>query len=284
VEYLGHVIRPGGVHVLEKNLRALRGLRCPETQTQMKSFLGMCGVYRRFVADSAKIAKPLTALTSTKLPKRLPPPREEETKAFEDLRRRLLAAPILALRGRDGHYIVDLDASYEQLCFCLQQQHPDGEYHPIGYYSSALLPAEKNYFSTEIEALGVAWAVSYLRSYLEGAEFLFRCAHRALLSVLTNMSPNARINRWRLRLLEYISEIRQKPGKDHKLVDGLSRPPTEGLDSTPLDEDIPVLAIEARESDALEAAPPAEVPRGALTAQEIILGQADDAFCKELLR
>jgi len=69
VEYLGHFIRPGRVHVLEKNLRALRGLR-PETQTQMKSFLGMCGVYRRFVADFARIAKPLTALTSTKLLKR----------------------------------------------------------------------------------------------------------------------------------------------------------------------------------------------------------------------
>jgi len=51
VEYLGHVIRPGRVHVLEKNLRALRGLRYPETQTQMKSFLGTCGVYRRFMAD-----------------------------------------------------------------------------------------------------------------------------------------------------------------------------------------------------------------------------------------
>ena len=47
VEYLGHFIGPGRVHVLEKNLRALRGLRYPETQTQMKSFLGMCGVYRR---------------------------------------------------------------------------------------------------------------------------------------------------------------------------------------------------------------------------------------------
>jgi len=65
VEYLGHVIRPGRVHVLEKNLRALRGLRYPEIQTQMKSFLGMCGVYPRFVADFAKIGKPLTALTST---------------------------------------------------------------------------------------------------------------------------------------------------------------------------------------------------------------------------
>jgi len=85
VEYLGHVIRPGRVHVLEKNLRALRGLRYPETRTQMKCFLGICGVYRRFVADFAKISKHLVALTSTKLPKRLPPPREEEKKDFEEL-------------------------------------------------------------------------------------------------------------------------------------------------------------------------------------------------------
>jgi len=58
VEYLCHVIRPGLVHVLEKNLRALRGFRYPETQTQMKSFMGMCGVYRHFIADFAKISKP----------------------------------------------------------------------------------------------------------------------------------------------------------------------------------------------------------------------------------
>jgi len=280
-EYLGHVIRPGRVHVLDKNLRAPEGLRYPETQTQMKSFLGMCGVYRRFVADFAKIAKPLTALTSIKLPERSPPPREEESKAFEELRGRLFAGPILALPSRDGRYIVDVDAGYEQLGCCLQQQQPDGEYHPIGYYSRALLPAEKNYFATEIEALGVVWAVTYLRSYLEGAEFLVRCDHRALLLALTNMSPNARINSWRLRLSEYTYEIRHKPGKENKVADALSRLPTEGLDSTPLDEDIPVLAIETRASDALEAASPAEAPMGALTAQEIFLGQAEDAFCKE---
>jgi len=144
----------------------MRGLRYPETQTQMKSFLGMRGIYRRILVDFAKIAKPLTALMSTKLPRRLPSPREKKTTAFEELQGRLLAAPILALHRRDGQYIVDVDASYEQLGCCLQQQQPDGEYHPIGYYSRAFLPAEKNYFATEIEALGVFWAVTYLRSYL----------------------------------------------------------------------------------------------------------------------
>jgi len=98
------------------------------------------------------------------------------------------------------------------------------------------------------------------------------------------MSPNARINRWRLRLSEYTYEIRHKPGKDHMVADALSRLPTEGLDSTLLDQDIPVLAVETRASDALEAAAPAEAPMGALTAQEIILGQAEDAFYKKGLK
>ena len=167
-----------------------------------------------------------------------------------------MAAPILSLPRRDGRYIFDVDASYDQLGCFLQQQHPDGEYQPIGYYRRALLPAEKNYFATELEALGVVWAVTYVSPFLEGAELLVRCDHRALLSVLTNMSPNARINRWRLRVSQYIYEIRHKPGKDHKVADVLSRLPTEGLESTPLDEDVPVLAVETRASDALEAASP----------------------------
>jgi len=140
----------------------------------------MCEVYRRFAADFAKIAKPLTALTSTQLPKKPPRPSGKKTDAFEILRGRLLDAPILALPKRHGHYIVDVDASYEQRGCCIQWQQSDGEYHSLGYYSRALLPAEKNHFATEIEALGVVWAVIYLRSYLEGAKCLLRCDHRAL--------------------------------------------------------------------------------------------------------
>jgi len=98
------------------------------------------------------------------------------------------------------------------------------------------------------------------------------------------MSPNARINRWRLRLSEYTYEIRHKPGKDRKAADALSSLPTKGLDSTPLDEEVPVLAVKTRASDALEAASLAEAPMGTLTAQEIILGQAEDAFCTERLK
>jgi len=46
-----------------------------------------------------------------------------------------------------------------------------------------------------------------------------------------------------------------------------------------VDEDILIMAIETRASEVLEAASPAEAPVGALTAQNIFLGQAQDTFC-----
>jgi len=49
VEYLGHIVRPGQMHVHNKNVDALQHSKFPTTQTQLKSILGMCNVYRRFV-------------------------------------------------------------------------------------------------------------------------------------------------------------------------------------------------------------------------------------------
>jgi len=51
-----------------------------------------------------------------------------------------------------------------------------------------------------------------------------------------------------------------------------------------LDEDIPVIAVETRASDALKEASPEEAPMGALSAREIMLGQAEDAFCQARLK
>ena len=64
----------------------------------------------------------------------------------------------------------------------------------------------------------------------------------------------------------------------------LSRLPTEGLDTSHLDEDIPVLAVETRARDALKKATPKAAPMGALSARDIILGQAEDAFCQARLK
>jgi len=54
VEYLRHIVRPGQLHVHNKNVDALKHASFPTTRTQLKSFWGMCNVYPRFVTDFAK--------------------------------------------------------------------------------------------------------------------------------------------------------------------------------------------------------------------------------------
>ena len=62
VDYLGHVIRPWHLSVAEKNTAALKVAKHPTTQTELRSFLGLCNVYRRFVKGFSKIAVPLNLL------------------------------------------------------------------------------------------------------------------------------------------------------------------------------------------------------------------------------
>jgi len=135
VEYLGHVVRPGRIGVNEKNLKALRRAKFPRTQTQMRSFLGMCNVYWRFVSNYTKVASPLNLLVSSKLPKHLDPPTQVKQMVFDRLRELLCNPPVLAIPRVEGHYIVDVDASYDQLGCCLLQKQPTGEYLPVGYFS-----------------------------------------------------------------------------------------------------------------------------------------------------
>jgi len=73
VEYLGHVFRPGQLLVNQKNITSLAQALPPRNQTELKSFLGMCNVYRRFIKHYAHIAKPLAKRTSKKLPHVLAP-------------------------------------------------------------------------------------------------------------------------------------------------------------------------------------------------------------------
>ena len=57
-EYLGHVVRPGRLSVNEKNLKAIKEAIFSQTQTQLRNFLGMCNVYRRFTVDFAMVRVP----------------------------------------------------------------------------------------------------------------------------------------------------------------------------------------------------------------------------------
>jgi len=129
VEDLSHVVRPGRLRVNEKTLKAIKKAVFPKTQTQLRSYLGMCNVYvhvyRQFTVDFAKTAKPLNDLNSVMLPKPLSPRTTKTEAAFDKLREQLCHPPILMIPRKKGTCIIDVDGIYGQLGCSILKQHPD---------------------------------------------------------------------------------------------------------------------------------------------------------------
>nr|GEU52864.1 hypothetical protein [Tanacetum cinerariifolium] len=63
VHFLSHVVNSKGIHVDPIKIRAVKNWKSPKTPTELYSFLGLAGYYRRFIVNFLKIAKPLTLLT-----------------------------------------------------------------------------------------------------------------------------------------------------------------------------------------------------------------------------
>ncbi|GJX22396.1 hypothetical protein Tco_0226841 [Tanacetum coccineum] len=63
VHFLSHVMNSEGIHVDLSKIKAVKDWKPSKTPTEICSFLGLVGYYKRFIANFLKIAKPLTLLT-----------------------------------------------------------------------------------------------------------------------------------------------------------------------------------------------------------------------------
>ncbi|GJR61092.1 putative nucleotidyltransferase, ribonuclease H [Tanacetum coccineum] len=94
VQFLGHVINGNRIHVDPSKIEAVKNWKAPRTPTEVRSFLGLAGYYRRFIENFSKIAKSLTILTQKSKTFNWG---EEQEYAFQTLKDKLCNAPVLAL-------------------------------------------------------------------------------------------------------------------------------------------------------------------------------------------
>ncbi|KAD3642141.1 hypothetical protein E3N88_31365 [Mikania micrantha] len=199
VAFLGHVISAEGIMIDPAKVEAITKWPTPTSVTEIRSFLGLAGYYRRFVEGFSKIVLPLTQLLRKGVKYSW---NDECEKSFQELKKRLVSAPILSLPSGTGGYQIYSDASKKGLG-CVLMQH------------------------------GKIW-----RHYLCGDSCDIFTNHKSLKYIFTQKELNMRQRRWLELLKDYDTNIQYHPGKANVVVDALSRKSSGMLSSLHLQQEI----------------------------------------------
>lgn len=221
VKFLGHIVSGNGLSPCPDKISAVMDWPCPRTVTQIRSFLGLCSYYRKFVKGFAEIARPLHKLTE----KGVPFVWSEECEAsWVRLKTALTSAPILAYPKEEDDFILDTDASGHSLGAVLSQVQGSQE-RVIAYYSRSFSKAQRNMCVTRRELFAIVDSVKHFHHFLYGRPVVVRTDHGALRWLLSFKNPEGQMARWLETLGTYDLQIVHRAGKSHQNADALSRRP-----------------------------------------------------------
>ena len=162
VQFLGHVISAQGIAMDPAKVEAVVKWESPKSATEIRSFEGLAGYYRRFIEGFSKIVATLTLLTRKDQPFTWTDKCEE---SFQELKRRLTSAPILVIPDVGKPFEVYYDASHLELGCVLMQ-----EKKAVAYASRQLKVHERNYPTHDLELAAIVFTLKIWRDYPEGAE------------------------------------------------------------------------------------------------------------------
>nr|GEV44870.1 hypothetical protein [Tanacetum cinerariifolium] len=131
VHFLGHVVNKEGIRVDSSKIKAVKNWKPLKAPTEICSFLGLAGYYRRFIANFSKTLKDM-----------------------------LCDAPILALPEGPNDFVVYYDASNQGFgCVWIQRNKV------IAYAFRQLKIHEKNYNTHDLELGAVRWWIELFSDY-----------------------------------------------------------------------------------------------------------------------
>jgi len=214
VAYLGHVISEQGVNMDPSKVAAVEAWPRPRTLRALRGFLGLTGYYRKFIASYGAVAAPLTAL----LKREAFMWSDDAERAFVDLKRALMTAPLLQLPDFSKKFVVDCDASGSGFGAVLHQG--DGA---IAYFSRAVAPQHAKLPAYERELIGLVKAVKHWRPYIWGRPFTVRTDHWSLKFLLDQRLTTIPQHTWVSKLFGYDFSVEYRPGKQNVAADALSR-------------------------------------------------------------
>ena len=177
-------------------IEVITNLSPPQTQKEVRSFLGNARYYRRFINDFTKIVAPLFKL----LVKDVNFVWDNSYQiSFEDLKLKLSYTPILRGPNWTLPFHISIDTSDSTLDVVLGQK--EGQQHYAIYFiSKNLTPVELNYKVAEKEFLAVIYAINKFHHYITCYKILVHTNHSAIRYLMNKLITNGRITIWLLLL------------------------------------------------------------------------------------
>jgi len=162
--FLGFIVTNKGIEMEPERIQAIVDWPLPRSVTDVRSFLGFAGFYRRFIKGYSKITVPLTDLLKGdgKDDFQL---NSDAIAAFQELKQRFQEAPILVHFNPDAPLRLETDASGFAIGAILAQLLLD-RWHPVAYMSRKLSPVELRYTTPDTELLAIQEAFRTWRHYL----------------------------------------------------------------------------------------------------------------------
>ena len=277
VKFLGHVLDQSGIHPDPDKVQGIHDFPPCRDVSEVRTFMGMVNQLGKFSPRIASVSQPIRELLKKDVAWCWD---HAQQSAFEELKRILSSAPVLAFYSPSYPTIVSADASSYGIGAVISQQQPSGEWQPVSFQSRSLTPTERRYAQIEKEALALTWACERFSDYLIGKHFVIETDHKPLVPLLSTTPLNSvppRVLRFRLRLLRYDFSIVHIPGKDHIIADALSRSPSSCVLS--MDE---VTLLDEAEYYVNETL--AYLPASDARLEEIRKHQAADPTCQALFQ
>ncbi|RDX65499.1 Retrovirus-related Pol polyprotein from transposon 17.6, partial [Mucuna pruriens] len=218
---LGHLVSNRGIEVDKSKIDSISSLPNPTSVREVRSFLGHAGFYRRFIKNFSKLALPLSKLLQKDVEFNFDQPCSE---AFQELKNRIISAPILQAPNWDRPFELMFDASNSTLGAVLGQRAGVAQpVHVIAYASRTMDSAQQNYTTIEKELLAIVFALDKFRSYLLGSRIIIFFDHAALRYLLKKPDAKPRLIRWMLLLQDFDIEIRDKKDTENSIADNPSK-------------------------------------------------------------
>jgi len=225
VSFLGHKVTRNGIVPNPVNVEKIVNAPVPKDISEVRSFLGLSGYYRKFIRNYADIARPLCDLLKKGVPWAFQKPQLD---AFHKLKKLITSPPVLAHPDLSKPFILETDASGVGIGGVLSQIGEDGKEHPIAFYSRSLNPAQRNYGTVDREGLAIYACVIHWEPYLEGNETLVRTDQQSLQWIFKKgdaLLHSGRTARMLDRIQHLQLTVTYKPGASNQVADWCSRPP-----------------------------------------------------------